>query len=92
MGSPLKGVYPQSDGSLTMAFDEYISMHQNCLSICWYTFSLQWSLFIETKWLSTEIAILEFQLNSNMFNIFSFDGHVILSNLVEMHGGNTYFR
>ena len=22
-----KGVYPQSDGSLAMAFDEYISMH-----------------------------------------------------------------
>ena len=45
-----------------------------------------------SKWLSTEIAILEFQLNSNMFDIFSFDGHVILSNLVEMLSGNTYFR
>ena len=55
-------VYPQSDRSLTMAFDEYISMHQNSFLICGYTFSL--------RWLSTEIAILEVRLNSNMFNIF----------------------
>ena len=33
-----KGVSSQSDGSLAMAFDEYISMHQKCLSICGYTF------------------------------------------------------
>ena len=43
-----------------------------------------------SKWLSTESAIFEFRLNSNMY--FPFDGHVMLSNLVEMHSGNTYFR
>ena len=41
------GVYPWSDGSLEMAFNEYILMHRKGLSICGYTFFLQQSAFIE---------------------------------------------
>ena len=43
----IKGVYPQSNGSLAMAFYEYILMHQKCLSICGYTSFLRQSAFIE---------------------------------------------
>ena len=53
-----KGVYPQSDGRLAMAFNEYISMHRKCLSICGYTFSC--NRVHSLKWLSTESAILGF--------------------------------
>ena len=45
-----KEVYPQSNGSLAIARDEYISMHRKCLSICGYTFFLQQSaLWVLTK-------------------------------------------
>ena len=35
------------DGTLAMAFDEYISMHRKCLLICGYTFFLRQSAFIK---------------------------------------------
>ena len=64
-----KVVYPQSDGSLAMAFDEYISMHLKCLSICahGYTFFLQQSALIAM--VIDGKCYLGFQLKSNMLNI-----------------------
>ena len=50
-----------------MAFDEFISMHQTCLSIWGYTFSCDRVHSLE--WLLTESAIFVFRLNSNMLNI-----------------------
>ena len=51
-----------------MTFDEYISIHQNGLSSVGTLFPCD--VVYSSKWLSTEIAILGFRLNSNMFNIF----------------------
>ena len=60
-------MYPQSDLSLAMAFEEYISMHQKCLSICGYTFFLQQSAFIEMVFGGKCYFLI--RLNSNMLNI-----------------------
>ena len=65
-------------------------MHLKALSICGYTFSLRWRVSIEMGidgncyfGVSTEFKHVSY---------FPFDGHVILSYLVEMLSGNTYFR
>ena len=63
-------------------------MNLKALSISGYTFSLRLSVFIEMAidgyfGVSTKFKHVQY---------FPFDGQVMLSNIVKMHSGNTYFR
>ena len=65
-------------------------MNLKALSICGYTFSLRWSVFIE---MAIDGNCYFGVLNKfKHVKYFPFDGHVMLSNIVEMRNGNTYFR
>ena len=54
-------MYPQSDGSLAMASDEYISMHQKCLLICGYTFLIE-TEHIHQDGYGRKVLFLDFDL------------------------------